>query len=193
MALWVPFHMPGDSGLEGPLNKWTVNDVTGIHPRADALKQPLYSELVAPYIYAMLLYPMPLPSQEMRCPDSEMWVFPCQWPVRGTTAELGSSGSKAAAQIWMLLWFKAEGKWELGLSDRMKLSLVIRGVGAWWGRKDDDFLICLDWGPFQNYWSKFLEHAREAEMQKRSIHTPPLERSKVEKTYNSPESIAYDV
>ena len=76
--------------------------------------------------------------------------------MRGTTSELGSSGSKTAAQISMILWFKAEGKSELGSPERVRLSLVIPGVGAWLSRKDIDFLICLDWGPFQNYRPKFL-------------------------------------
>lgn len=73
--------------------------------------------------------------------------------MRGTTSELGSSGLKTAAQIGMLLWFKAEGKQDFGSPDRVRLSLVIPGLEAWLNRKDTDF---LDWGPFQNYWSKFL-------------------------------------
>lgn len=32
------------------------------------------SELLAPDLHAMLLYSMPLPSQELKCPESEMSV-----------------------------------------------------------------------------------------------------------------------
>lgn len=64
--------------------------------------------------------------------------------MRGATIQLGSSGLKTAAQIGMLLWFKAEGKPELGSPDCLRLSPVITGVGAWLSKKDIDFLICID-------------------------------------------------
>jgi hypothetical protein len=56
----------------------------------------------------------------------------------------------------MLLWVRVEDRPEHGSPDRLKLSLVIPGVGAWLSRKDSLPDLSLDWGPFQNFWSNFL-------------------------------------
>ena len=52
-----------------------------------------------------------------------------QREVKHPTFELKNGGVKTAAEIRMLVWFRAEGRPTLGSLNRF--SLVITGVGAW--------------------------------------------------------------
>ena len=93
----------------------------------------------------------------------------------------------------MLSWFRVKGKPELGseLGDRL-LYLVTPGAGAWLSRKHIDF--------FTFVWIRILfgiiglisyNIPERSRYRKRVIHKPYLERPKVERPCNPPESTAY--